>query len=182
VKGLEPQAPRPLGAGLRERGSVELWAARERFQPLPYPALTRRPLLTRSGIVGGVEKRNRTTPGLGRRVWKIRVNRVNREILKAMYEDVIHKRSGSIPKGLLYYADEWREMYENAKRMRERGWQEDAAEDAAATPAREVRDAGRAGARQKGRCLYYRLEEGRASDPELRNCAEAAEEPREGAG
>jgi hypothetical protein len=36
-----------------------------------------------------------------------------------MYEDVIHKRNGSIPKGLLYYADEWREMYENAKRRRE---------------------------------------------------------------
>jgi len=36
-----------------------------------------------------------------------------------MYEDVIHKRNGSIPKGLLYYADEWREMYEDAKRMRE---------------------------------------------------------------
>ena len=36
-----------------------------------------------------------------------------------MYEDVIYKRNGSIPKGLLYYADEWREMYENAKRMRE---------------------------------------------------------------
>ena len=36
-----------------------------------------------------------------------------------MYEDVIHKRNGSIPKGLLYYADEWVKVYENAKRMRE---------------------------------------------------------------
>jgi len=69
--------------------------------------------------VGGGKKRNGTTPGPGRRVWKIRVNKVNREILKVMYEDVIHKRNGSIPKGLLYYADEWRVMYENAKKMRE---------------------------------------------------------------
>jgi hypothetical protein len=119
VKGLEPQAPRPLGAGLRERGSVELWAARERFQPLPYPALTRRPLLTRSGIVGGVEKRNGTTPGPGRRVWKIKVNRVNKDRLKVLYNDVIHKRNGNIPKGLLYYAGEWDKMFENSKRQRE---------------------------------------------------------------
>jgi ribosomal protein S27AE len=73
----------------------------------------------RGGIVGGGKKANGTTPGLGRRVWKIRVNKVNREILKVMYEDVIHKRNGSIPKGLLYYADEWVKVYENAKRMRE---------------------------------------------------------------
>jgi hypothetical protein len=101
------------------KGSAELWAARERFQPLPYPALTRRPLLTRSGIVGGVEKRNGTTPGLGFRVWKIKVNRVNKDILKVLYNDVIHKRNRKIPKDLLYYAEEWDEMFENVKRMRE---------------------------------------------------------------
>jgi hypothetical protein len=73
----------------------------------------------RGGIVGGGKKANGTTPGPGWRVWKIRVNRVNREILKTLYKDVIYKRNGNIPKGLLCYAEEWREMYENTKRMRE---------------------------------------------------------------
>ena len=69
--------------------------------------------------MGGVEKREGTTPGPGWRVWKIRVNGVNREILKVMYKDVIYKRKGNIPKGLLYYAEEWEKMYKNAKRQRE---------------------------------------------------------------
>jgi len=124
VKGLEPRAPeleipRPLSAGLSERGSVELWAARERLQPLPYPTPTGRPPLTRSGIVGGVEKAKGTTPGPGFRVYKIKVNKVNKDRLKVLYNDIIHKRNGNIPKGLLYYAEEWVEMYDNAKRMRE---------------------------------------------------------------
>jgi hypothetical protein len=69
--------------------------------------------------MGGVEKRNGTTPGPGFRVWKIRVNRVNKDRLKVLYNDVIHKRNRKIPKDLLYYAEEWDEMFENVKRMRE---------------------------------------------------------------
>jgi hypothetical protein len=52
------------------------------------------------------------------------VSRVNREKLKTLYDDVVnyvlgvvHELKGS--KYLVYYADEWVEMYENAKRMRE---------------------------------------------------------------
>ncbi|MCC6049416.1 MAG: transposase [Thermofilum sp.] len=62
--------------------------------------------------------------GLGFRVYKPRVSKVNRERLKALYNDVInyilgvvHELKGS--KYLAYYADEWVEMYENAKRVRE---------------------------------------------------------------
>ena len=102
------------------KGSIELWAARERFQPLPYPAPTGRPLLTRSGIVEGEKKRNGTTPGLGFRVWKVRVNKVNKDRLKVLYNDVIYKRNGNIPKSLVYYVEEWFEMFENVKRM----WEE----------------------------------------------------------
>jgi len=69
--------------------------------------------------VGGVEKRNGTTPGPGWRVWKVRVNRVNKDRLKVLYNDVIRKRDGNMPKGLLYYAEEWEKMFENTKRMRE---------------------------------------------------------------
>jgi hypothetical protein len=57
----------------------------------------------RGGIVGGVEKRKGTTPGPGRRVWKVMVNRVNKDGLKVLYNDVVHKRYGNIQKGLLYY-------------------------------------------------------------------------------
>jgi hypothetical protein len=73
----------------------------------------------RGGIVGGEEKRKGTTPGPGWRVWKIRVNRVNKDRLKVLYNDVIYKRNGNIPKGLVYYLEEWVEMFENVKRMRE---------------------------------------------------------------
>ena len=69
--------------------------------------------------MGGVEKRKGTTPGPGFRVYKIRVNRVNKDRLKVLYKDVIRKRNGNIPKGLVYYWEEWVEMFENAKRMRE---------------------------------------------------------------
>jgi hypothetical protein len=36
-----------------------------------------------------------------------------------LYNDVIRKRYGNIPKGLLYYTEEWARMFENTKRMRE---------------------------------------------------------------
>jgi len=65
------------------------------------------------------EKRNGTTPGPGFRVYKIRVNRVNKDRLKVLYNDVIYKRNGNIPKGLVYYAGEWDKMFENSKRQRE---------------------------------------------------------------
>jgi len=124
VKGSEPrtpelESPRPLGARVGERGSSKLVSAWERFQPFSHPAPAGRPPLVKGGIVGGEKKQNGTTPGPGWRVWKIRVNRVNREILKTLYKDVIYKRNGNIPKGLLYYAEEWEKMYENAKRLRE---------------------------------------------------------------
>ena len=67
----------------------------------------------------GEKKRNRTTPGPSRRVWKIRVNKVNKDRLKVLYNDIINKGNGNIPKGLLYYAEEWARMFENTKRMRE---------------------------------------------------------------
>jgi hypothetical protein len=69
--------------------------------------------------VEGEKKRNGTSPGPGFRVWKIRVNRVNKDRLKVLYNYVIRKRYGNIPKGLLCYAEEWEKMYENTKRMRE---------------------------------------------------------------
>jgi hypothetical protein len=52
------------------------------------------------------------------------VSKANREKLKTLYNDVVNYLLGvaSELKGskyLAYYADEWREMYENAKRMRE---------------------------------------------------------------
>jgi ribosomal protein S27AE len=73
----------------------------------------------RGGIVGGEKKAKGTTPGPGWRVWKVRVNKVNKDRLKVLYNDVIHKRNGDIPIGLFYYTEEWSEMFENAKRMRE---------------------------------------------------------------
>jgi ribosomal protein S27AE len=73
----------------------------------------------KGGIVGGEEKRNGTIPGPGFRVWKDRVNIVNKDRLKVLYNDVIYKRNGNIPKGLLYYWEEWARMFENVKRMRE---------------------------------------------------------------
>jgi ribosomal protein S27AE len=72
----------------------------------------------------GKPRNNRPRAGLGFRVYKPKVSRVNRERLKALYNDVVnyvlgvvHELKGS--KYLVYYADEWVEMYENAKRVRE---------------------------------------------------------------
>jgi hypothetical protein len=63
--------------------------------------------------------------GLGFRVWKLRVSRVNRKKLKMLYNDVVNYLIGvaSEPKRskyLVYYAEEWREMYEEVKEMRAR--------------------------------------------------------------
>jgi hypothetical protein len=73
----------------------------------------------RGGIVGGEKKVNGTTPGPGFRVYKIRVNRVNKDRLNVLYNDIINKGNGNLPKGLFYYAEEWARMFENTKRMRE---------------------------------------------------------------
>jgi hypothetical protein len=121
VKGLEPRIPEleipPSGAGVGVKGSVELRAARERFQPLPYPAPTGRPSRARGGIVGGEEKAKETTPGPGFRVFKVRVRIENRKRLKELYNDVISKKV--VKNGLLYYWEEWARMFENTKRIRE---------------------------------------------------------------
>jgi len=124
VKGSEPripelEIPRPMGAGVGVKGSVELRAARKRFQPLPYPAPAGRPPLVRGGIVGRDEKANGTTPRPGFRVYKIRVNIVNKDRLKVLYNDIINKGNENTPKGLVYYTEEWVEMFEDTKRMRE---------------------------------------------------------------
>jgi ribosomal protein S27AE len=73
----------------------------------------------RGGIVGGEKESKRNHPGPGFRVYKIRVNRVNKDRLKVLYNDVIYKRNGNIPKGLVYYWEEWARMFENSKRQRE---------------------------------------------------------------
>gem|GEM_PF-569871 len=124
VKGSQPRAPeleipRPLGAGVGVWGSSKLVSAWERFQPFSHPAPAGRPPLVRSGIVAGEKKQNGTTPGPGRRVWKIRVNIVNKDRLKVLYNDVIYKRNGNISKGLVCYWEEWDKMFENSKRQRE---------------------------------------------------------------
>jgi len=67
---------------------------------------------------------NRPRAGLGFRVYKPKVSRVNREKLKTLYNDVINYLLGitSELKGskyLTYYAEEWEKMYEEVKRMRE---------------------------------------------------------------
>jgi len=114
----ELKIPRPSGARVGEWGSSKLVSVWERFQPFSHPAPAGRPPLVKGGIVGGVEKRG-TTPGPDRRVWKVRVNKVNKDRLKVLYNYVIHKRDGNMPKGLLYYAEEWEKMYENVKHQRE---------------------------------------------------------------
>jgi ribosomal protein S27AE len=54
-----------------------------------------------------------------------RVSRVNREKLKTLYSNIVNYLLGVTselrgPKYLTYYAEEWREMYENVKEMRKR--------------------------------------------------------------
>ena len=69
----------------------------------------------------GVGKpRNRPRAGLGFRVYKPKVSRVNREKLKTLYNDIVNYLLGVAselkgPKYLTYYADEWKEMYEEVK-------------------------------------------------------------------
>jgi len=73
----------------------------------------------------GKPQNNRPRAGLGFRVWKPRVSRVNREKLKTLCSNIVNYLLGVTselrgPKYLTYYADEWREMYENVKEMRKR--------------------------------------------------------------
>jgi hypothetical protein len=93
VSGLEPRAPE-LEAPRFERGVVPV----------------------------GKAPSNRA--GLGFRVYKPKVSKANREKLKTLYNDVVNYLFGVTSelkgsKQLVYYAEEWVEMYENAKRMRE---------------------------------------------------------------
>ena len=81
------------------------------------------PRFEREVVPVGKAPSNRPRAGLGFRVWKLRVSRVNREKLKALYNDIVNYLLGvaSEPKGskyLTYYADEWKGMYENTKKMR----------------------------------------------------------------
>jgi ribosomal protein S27AE len=71
----------------------------------------------------GKPQNNRPRAGLGFRVYKPKVSRVNREKLKTLYNDVVNYLIGvaSEPKRskyLAYYADEWKKMYEEVKEMR----------------------------------------------------------------
>jgi ribosomal protein S27AE len=71
----------------------------------------------------GAGKAPSNRAGLGFRVYKPKVSRVNREKLKALYNDVVNYLLGVAsevkgPKYLAYYAGEWIEMYENVKEMR----------------------------------------------------------------
>jgi hypothetical protein len=90
VKGSQPRAPeleipRPLGAGVGVWGSSKLVSAWERFQPFSHPAPAGRPPLVRSGIVAGEKKRNGTTPGPGRRVFKLKTSKSIKGKLKNFY-------------------------------------------------------------------------------------------------
>ena len=72
----------------------------------------------------GKPRNNRPRAGLGFRVYKLKVSRVNREKLKALYNDIVNYLLGitSELKGskyLTYYAEEWERMYEEVKRQRE---------------------------------------------------------------
>jgi hypothetical protein len=128
--------------------------------------------------VGGEEKRNGTTPGPGWRVWKVRVNRVNKDRLNVLYNDIINKGNGNIPKGLVCYTEEWVEMYENAKRMRE--------EAGKRTPPKApplpllvkfVMTDGSIRGNKNAPCVID-LRKGGAADTELQRESAAAEEPR----
>jgi len=82
------------------------------------------PRLERGTVLTGAGKAPSNRAGLGFRVWKPKVSKVNREKLKTLYNDVVNYLIGvaSELKGskyLAYYADEWKEMYEEVKRQRE---------------------------------------------------------------
>jgi ribosomal protein S27AE len=74
-------------------------------------------------VLTGAGKAPSNRAGLGFRVWKPKVSKANREKLKTLYNDVVNYLLGVAselkgPKYLTYYADEWREMYEEVKEMR----------------------------------------------------------------
>jgi len=82
------------------------------------------PRLERGTVLTGTGKAPSNRAGLGFRVYKPKVSRVNREKLKTLYNDVVNYLLGVVSepkrsKYLTYYADEWEEMYEEVKRMRE---------------------------------------------------------------
>jgi ribosomal protein S27AE len=81
--------------------------------------------LERGAVPVGVgnPRNNRPRAGLGFRVYKPKVSKSNKERLKKLYNDVVsyilgvHELRG--PKHLVYYAEEWIEMFEEVKRGRE---------------------------------------------------------------
>jgi predicted RNA-binding Zn-ribbon protein involved in translation (DUF1610 family) len=82
------------------------------------------PRLERGAVPMGAGKiPNRPRAGLGFRVYKPRVSKANREKLKTLYNDVVNYLLGvaSEVKGskyLVYYADEWKKMFEEVKKKR----------------------------------------------------------------
>jgi hypothetical protein len=73
----------------------------------------------------GKPQNNRPGAGLGFRVYKPRVSRVNREKLKTLYNNVVNYVLGAVhelkgSKYLAYYADEWKKVYEEVKEARAR--------------------------------------------------------------
>jgi hypothetical protein len=107
------------------RGLEAPWALEQRVVPM--------------GV--GKPQNNRPRAGLGFRVYKPKVSRVNREKLKMLYDDVVnyvlgvvHELKGS--KYLTYYADEWKKDVRGSEGGAQEGGEADAAESSAATPAR----------------------------------------------
>ena len=93
--------------------------------PQPQVLELETPRLEQRAVLTGAGEAPSNRAGLGFRVWKLRVSRVNREKLKVLYNDVINylldvasELKG--PKYLTYYADEWKEMYEEVKGARAR--------------------------------------------------------------
>ena len=116
VRGLEPRAPelespRPLGARVGGRGSSKLVSVWERFQPFSHPAPAGRSPLVKGGIVGGDGKANGTTPGPGRRVFKLKTKSV-RGKLKEFYNMLTSLLPrDELPKSALRYREEWENSF-----------------------------------------------------------------------
>jgi len=89
----------------------------------PAPELET-PRFERGVVLTGTGKAPSNRAGLGFRVYKPKVSKANREKLKTLYNDVVNYVLGVVrelkgSKYLTYYAEEWKKMYENAKRVRE---------------------------------------------------------------
>ncbi len=115
-----PVRPKPVHRGNGAAGAQAARGSEPRAPELEIPRLERGAVLTGAG-----KTPNRPRAGLGFRVYKPKVSKANRERLKALYNDVVNyllsvasEVKGS--KYLAYYADEWKEMYEEVKEVRKR--------------------------------------------------------------